>query len=38
LNVKIDRTFSLTQAAEAHSYVEEKKGDRFGKVVLLNDE
>jgi NADPH:quinone reductase len=38
LNVKIDRTFSLTQAAEAHSYVEEKKGDRFGKVVLLNNE
>ena len=38
LTVEIDRIFPLSQAAQAHRYVETAVSDRFGKVVLLNDE
>ncbi|GAB4542105.1 MAG: quinone oxidoreductase [Pleurocapsa sp.] len=38
LSTEINRYFPLAQAAEAHRYVETAGSNRFGKVVLLNDE
>ncbi|MEO1006112.1 MAG: zinc-binding dehydrogenase, partial [Cyanobacteria bacterium J06638_38] len=38
LTIEIDRTFPLAQAAVAHRYVETAGSDRFGKVVLFNNE
>jgi NADPH2:quinone reductase len=36
LKVVIDRTYKLSQAAEAHAYIESRK--QFGRVVLVPDE
>ncbi|MEM9509438.1 MAG: zinc-binding dehydrogenase [Cyanobacteria bacterium P01_E01_bin.35] len=38
LTIEIDRTFPLAQAAVTHRYVETAGSDRFGKVVLFNNE
>jgi NADPH2:quinone reductase len=36
LRVVIDRTYKLSQAAEAHAFIESRK--QFGRVVLIPDE
>jgi NADPH2:quinone reductase len=36
LQVVVDRTYKLSQAAEAHAYIESRK--QFGRVVLIPDE
>jgi len=36
LEVVIDRRFSLSEAAEAHAYIESRKA--FGRVMLVPDD
>jgi len=36
LQVVVDRTFKLSEAAEAHAFIESRKA--FGRVVLVPDD